>query len=70
MDAADAASRRFPLLPEVPSAETADVYFLRAREALKALGEDPHVGMDIFPGRSGLCCGISQVSQLLSEAGF
>lgn len=28
------------------------------------------VGMEIFPGAGGVCCGISQVVQLLDDAGF
>src|SRR5205823_4847763 len=47
-----------------------DVYFLRARDALLQLGLDPWVGMDVFSSRVGLCCGIRQVTQLLSDAGF
>jgi nicotinate phosphoribosyltransferase len=58
------------LLPQVDSAETADVYFLRARDSLRYLGLDPRVGMSVFPGRAGMCCGIGQVAELLSEADF
>lgn len=61
---------RFPFLPAVLSGETADVYFLRARQILRDLGKNPRVGMQIFPGRPGLYCGIMQVTQLLQEAGF
>jgi len=61
---------RFPLLPEVLSANTADVYFLRTRTVLEHLSCDPHVGMVVFPGNAGLCCGVTQVAQLLEEAGF
>jgi len=62
--------RRFPLLPEVLSAETADVYFIRTRAVLEHLARDPEVGMVVFPGDDGLCCGVIQVAQLLNEAGF
>ncbi len=61
---------RFPLLPEVRSGDTADVYFLRTRQALRHLDLDPRVGMSIFPARAGLCCGVKQVAELLSGAGF
>jgi nicotinate phosphoribosyltransferase len=62
--------RHFPFLPEVISGDTADVYFLRSRESLAAVGRDPVVGMEIFPSRRGACCGTRQVAQLLEEAGF
>lgn len=61
---------RFPLLPEVLTGETADVYFLRTRTVLAALDLDPQVGMTIFPGKPGTVCGIGQVAQLLETAGF
>lgn len=61
---------RFPFIPQVLTGESADVYFLRARSVLAALGEDPVVTMEVFPGGDGLCCGILQVAQLLREAGF
>jgi nicotinate phosphoribosyltransferase len=60
----------FPLLPDVLSGETADVYFIRTREALASLGLNPHVGMDVFSSRPGLCCGAGQVRQLLTDASF
>lgn len=60
----------FPFLPEVLTAETADVYFLRTRDVLCSLGENPKVGMEVFPGRSGIVCGTRQVAQLLRSAGF
>ena len=65
------APTRFPLLPEVRSGETADVYFLRTRDALRSLGLDPRVGMTVFPGRPVRCfCGLAQVVDLLTGAGF
>lgn len=60
----------FPLLPQVVSGETADVYFLRTREILRDLGDDPQVGMEVFPRHPGYLCGMSQVVQLLSDATF
>lgn len=63
--------KEFPFIPQVLSGETADVYFLRAREALAGLGRDPLVGMEIFPGGSGgIFCGVAQVVQLLRQVGF
>jgi nicotinate phosphoribosyltransferase len=61
---------RFPLLPEVISGETADVYFLRASEVLAQTGRDPHVGMDVFSRLGGVFCGVREVLQLLTDAGF
>ncbi len=60
----------FPLIPQILTAETADVYFLRGREILRDLGLNPHVGMEIFPGAPGVVCGVSQVVQLLEQIGF
>jgi len=60
----------FPFIPQVLSGGTADVYFVRAREVLSALNLNPHVGVEIFPGRDGLCCGVRQIQQLLTAAEF
>lgn len=65
-----AARAEFPILPEVLSGETADVYFLRTRQILDDLALDPRVGMEIFPSSAGIFCGIQQVVQILGEAGF
>lgn len=61
---------RFPFLPQVLTGETADVYFLRTRQVLQDLADDPVVGMEIFPSQAGTVCGVRQVIQLLEEAGF
>src|SRR5579863_2643667 len=68
MSAAPAEGVPFPFLPGVLTGQTADVYFLRTREVLRALGENPWVGMEIFAGRGGTVCGIGQVAQLLGSA--
>ncbi|HLJ68186.1 MAG TPA: nicotinate phosphoribosyltransferase [Chloroflexota bacterium] len=60
----------FPLLPEVVSGATADVYFPRALAALAHAGLNPRVGMDIFTRGGGIFCGAGQVTQLLHDAGF
>lgn len=60
----------FPLLPQVLTGETADVYFLRAQESLRLLGRDATVGMLVFPRAAGMCCGVTQVIQLMREVGF
>jgi nicotinate phosphoribosyltransferase len=69
-DIGSPANRRFPLLPEVDSGETADVYFLRTRTVLHDLGLDPHLGMQIFTRHDAIFCGLGQVVQLLRDAGF
>jgi nicotinate phosphoribosyltransferase len=61
---------RFPLIPEVVSGETADVYFLRVRDVLREVGRDPVVGMEVFCRDDALLCGVRQVVQLLGDAGF
>jgi nicotinate phosphoribosyltransferase len=61
---------RFPLLKEVVSGETADVYFLRVRDVLRDLHRDPVVGMEVFCRTDALLCGVGQVVQILSDGGF
>ncbi|PZS08768.1 MAG: nicotinate phosphoribosyltransferase [Chloroflexi bacterium] len=60
----------FPLLPQVATAETADVYFLRSREVLRRLDLDPFVGMQVFCRLGGVFCGGGQVRQLFEETSF
>lgn len=60
----------FPFLPQVLSGETADVYFLRTAEVLREAGKNPNVGLEVFPGKAGLCCGVTQAVQILRDAGF
>jgi nicotinate phosphoribosyltransferase len=48
--------------------DTADVYFHNARKILQQEGLDPVVTMEIFPGRSGILCGITEALQLLDRA--
>ena len=62
--------QRFPLIPEVLSGQTADVYFLRTRSVLEGLHLDPQVGMKIFTRHHAVFCGLRQVAQLLADAGF
>src|SRR5690348_581398 len=60
----------FPLIPQVVTGDTADVYFLRTTHVLREMGRNPRVGMEIFPGGPGVCCGVTQVLQILDDAGF
>jgi len=45
--------------------ETADVYFLHAREILEAESVDPVVAMEAFPSKDGILCGINEALELL-----
>ena len=51
----------------VLSGETADVYFLRTREAMQAAGVNPTTVMEVVPARDGLLCGMRGVRALLSK---
>ncbi|HZU13623.1 MAG TPA: nicotinate phosphoribosyltransferase [Chloroflexota bacterium] len=61
---------RYPLIPEVLSGQTADVYFVRTAEVLRTLNRNPRVGMEIFPGQPGIASGTDQVLQLLDSVGY
>ncbi len=61
----DPSPSAFVQLPEVLSGETADVYFLRAREILVREGIDASVTMEFFPSRGGVLCGIREALDLL-----
>ena len=60
---------RDPFAPDerVLSGETADVYFLRTREAMQAAGVNPVAVMEVFPARDGVLCGMREVLALLGE---
>jgi nicotinate phosphoribosyltransferase len=44
-----------------------DVYFLHARDILRAEGINPVVTVEVFPAKSGLLCGIREVLTLLAH---
>ncbi len=48
--------------------DTADVYFMRTKTILAREGIDPDVVMEVFPGRAGILCGITEVIDLLRAA--
>ncbi len=54
--------------PQVLAGDTADVYFLRTRQVMKAEGLNPIATMEVFPHRDGLLCGMREVEALLREA--
>lgn len=70
----ETAPAHFRLPPEVLSADSADVYFLRTREILQREGLDAVVTMEFFPSRPGILCGIREAIELLrtvaGEAGL
>lgn len=53
--------------PSVISGETADIYFARTVEVLAKEGRNPVATMEVFPGRDGLLCGMSEVKTLLER---
>lgn len=55
----------WPLLESVINGDTADIYFVRGVEVLKAEGLDPLATMEVFPGRGGILCGIDEAVALL-----
>ncbi len=50
---------------EIIAGDTADIYFSRTRTILEKEGLDPVVVMEIFSGRAGILCGISEAINLL-----
>jgi len=58
---------KFKPSPEVISGDTADIYFKRTIDILQAENINSKATMEVFPGRSGMLCGIEEVKALLSE---
>ncbi len=52
---------------EVLNGKTADVYFKRTVEILKAEGINPVAVMEVFPNRPGILCGIKEALALLEK---
>ena len=57
----------FEIHQSILSGETADVYFLRTRDIMLKEALNPLVTMEVFPGRSGILCGIREVMALLHK---
>ena len=55
----------FPIPSAVLQGETADVYFLRAREVLEREGVNPRATMEVFPSGPGILCGMQEALTLL-----
>lgn len=53
---------------EVISGDTADIYFKRTIEILKAENINPKATMEVFTSRDGMLCGMEEVKSLLAEA--
>ncbi|TET25480.1 MAG: nicotinate phosphoribosyltransferase, partial [Dehalococcoidia bacterium] len=49
------------------SGETADIYFLRTVDILRAEGINPLATMEVFASRGGILCGIEEVKALLAR---
>lgn len=58
---------RFETSEAVLSGDTADIYFLRTRDVLRAEGLNPVVTMEVFPSRDGILCGMPEVMALLEQ---
>jgi nicotinate phosphoribosyltransferase len=52
---------------DVLSGDTADIYFVRAQEILRAEGLDPVVTMEVFTSKEGILCGMKEVLALLRQ---
>ncbi len=65
--AAEPKPSRFKPSEEVLSGETADVYFARTIDILKAENLNPVATMEVFSSGAGILCGIEEVKALLAE---
>jgi nicotinate phosphoribosyltransferase len=61
---------QFDIPLSVVNGDTADVYFRRTDQILKAEGLDPLVDMEIFAREAGMLCGVAETCQLLRQANF
>ncbi len=59
---------RFAPSDKIRTGETADIYFLHARDILQEERRDPVVTMELFAGRQGILCGMREVIALLRSA--
>ncbi|MDD5486219.1 MAG: nicotinate phosphoribosyltransferase [Dehalococcoidales bacterium] len=50
---------------DILNGNTADVYFMRTLDILKAEGINPVVTMEVFPSRTGVLCGVREALGLL-----
>lgn len=58
---------RLSISPAILSGDTADVYFLRSLQILRAEGINPVATMEVFPSGSGVLCGMKEVLALLRQ---
>jgi nicotinate phosphoribosyltransferase len=57
----------FRASPDVISGDTADIYFQRTIDILRAEALNPEATMEVFGSRAGLLCGMKEVIALLAE---
>ena len=58
---------KFEPAEAVLSGETADIYFAHAADILRQEGLNPVATMELFPSRTGILCGIEEVTALLAR---
>ena len=58
---------KFEPAEAVLSGETADIYFLRTIDVLRAEELNPLVTMEVFASRAGILCGMEEVKALLAQ---
>jgi nicotinate phosphoribosyltransferase len=60
-------SPKFNPSQDVLSGESADIYFVRTVDILRAEGINPVATMEVFTSRAGVVCGLEEVKALLAE---
>jgi nicotinate phosphoribosyltransferase len=60
--------RLFAPSEETLAGHNADLYFLRTRQIMDAVGLAPEVTMEVFPNGDGVLCGVREVLALLARA--
>jgi nicotinate phosphoribosyltransferase len=58
---------KFETIDSIISGETADIYFVRTVDILRAEGVNPVATMEVFPTRDGILCGMEEVLTLLRQ---
>lgn len=58
---------KFKPSQDVLSGETADIYFVRTVDILRAEKLNPTATMEVFTSRAGIVCGLEEVKALLTE---
>ena len=58
---------KFETIGSIIAGETADIYFVRTVDVLRAEGVNPVATMEVFPTRDGILCGMEEVLTLLRQ---